>query len=95
MRSFADINRKMFFEAMMMFLEAIYDGPYNQKAIHNQRDQLIKKDHYENDNQNLFVVKETSISAKDNIPRPTKKIMTCCRICVIFPYFLYVHENLR
>ena len=32
MRSFADINEKIFFEAIMMFLEAIYDGPYNQKG---------------------------------------------------------------
>ena len=27
----------------MMFLEVMYDEPYNQKAIHNQRDQFYKK----------------------------------------------------
>ena len=42
-RSVADINKKIFFEAIMMFLEVMYDEPYNQKAIHNQRDQFHKK----------------------------------------------------
>ena len=33
MRSFADINEKIFFQSIMMILEVIYDGPYNQEVF--------------------------------------------------------------